>query len=249
MRRGLTIMVVAGILALFSSQKAKADIIFEYSLSGVTFSDGGTATGTFSWDKTTGAYSNIHIATTSGSLFDGSVGPGSGGTPYTLFKLVSPSDTRLELVTFDFRIVKVTDETTVSSDLTLDFGESLNDGASTVGLDIVGGTPVSSEALLYTNSASCNNTDPASGCRDGLLITTGSYGPGTRNITGGVLNLTVFDSVGTPLEVLPTFTTVDDAVAATVAPEPSSLLLLGTGLLALGLLGLALRFRRRIQLA
>jgi hypothetical protein len=152
-------------------------------------------------------------------------------------------------VTFDFRIVKKTGETTVSSDLTLDFGESLNDAASTVGLDIAPGPLVSSEALLATTSASCNNTDPASGCRYGQLITTGSYGPGTRDITGGVLNLTVIDLGGNPLEVLPTFVTVDDAVAATVAPEPSSLLLLATGLLALGLLGLAPRFRRRIQLA
>ena len=68
MRRGLVILVVAGILALCSTQKAKADIIFTYSLSGVTFADGGTVTGSFSWDQTTGRYFGVNITTTAGSL-------------------------------------------------------------------------------------------------------------------------------------------------------------------------------------
>ena len=71
MRRGLVILVVAGILALCSTQKAKADIIFEYSLSGVTFADGGTVTGSFSWDQTKGRYFGVNITTTAGSLLGG----------------------------------------------------------------------------------------------------------------------------------------------------------------------------------
>lgn len=249
MRNILMVTALATILAVCLVQPVKADAILHYTLSGVTFSDGGTAIGSFDWDETTGAFTRIDITTTSGSQFNGSIvigpgctlclpGLGSGGTSYNdASRLISPSDTKLEVTTADGHF----DLTSITSDLTFYFGESLNNGDSTVGLAIVGGTPVSSEALLATVSSTTGCPSLCGGSP--IRVTTSSYGPGTRYLTDGVLTLTGIDLGGSPFVVLPTFATFDDAVAATAVPEPSSLLLLGTGLLSLGLLA-----RHRVRL-
>lgn len=56
---------------------ASADTIANFTLNGVTFDDGGTATGSFSLDFTTSAISNVNITTSS----NGSVGANYTQTP------------------------------------------------------------------------------------------------------------------------------------------------------------------------
>jgi hypothetical protein len=48
---------------------ASAGTIANFTLDGVTFSDGGTATGTFTLDLDTSTLSNINITTSSDDLF------------------------------------------------------------------------------------------------------------------------------------------------------------------------------------
>jgi hypothetical protein len=55
------------IITSFSSQASP----IAYTLNDVVFTDGGTASGTFTYDAETFTYSDISIATTSGSLFSG----------------------------------------------------------------------------------------------------------------------------------------------------------------------------------
>lgn len=65
------LIIASVLLALFSLPPiASADGI-TWDLVGVTFSDGGTASGSFVYDATTNTYSDIDITTTAGSAFGG----------------------------------------------------------------------------------------------------------------------------------------------------------------------------------
>jgi hypothetical protein len=67
---------------------ASADGI-TWTLSGVTFSDGGTASGSFVFDALTNTYSSIDITTTAGSLFGGAAYAGlDPGFPSTAGQLI-----------------------------------------------------------------------------------------------------------------------------------------------------------------
>jgi hypothetical protein len=75
---------------------ASADGI-TWTLSGVTFDDGGTASGSFVYDALTNTYSSIDITTTLGSTFPGATYTGLVDSSFTL-----PSDTGLILGAPDF---------------------------------------------------------------------------------------------------------------------------------------------------
>lgn len=76
--------------ALASSPKATAAPIV-WNLTG-TFDDGGTASGSFTYDVGFNAYSNINIITTSGSAF-------AGGTYTFINPLTTPTDSGMFLIT------------------------------------------------------------------------------------------------------------------------------------------------------
>jgi hypothetical protein len=85
--RGAPIVLCA---ALLSAASASATTIF-WNLQGVTFSDGGTASGSFGYDDLTNNYSFIDITTTAGSSFN-------GATYFVADPGVSSSATRLVAV-------------------------------------------------------------------------------------------------------------------------------------------------------
>jgi hypothetical protein len=60
---GANVLFAAGLIVLGLSASASADTIANFTLDGVTFSDGGTATGSFTLDLTTSTLSNINIST------------------------------------------------------------------------------------------------------------------------------------------------------------------------------------------
>jgi hypothetical protein len=70
---GATACLLAGLV----SPASASDIIANFTLDGVTFSDDGTASGGFTLDLTTSTLSNVNITTTTGSP------PDSFGTNYT----------------------------------------------------------------------------------------------------------------------------------------------------------------------
>jgi len=70
--------------AVLSGQSASANPIL-WSLVGVTFNDGGTASGSFVYDADTNTYSNISVTTTEGSAF--------GGAVYTLINDIADAPT------------------------------------------------------------------------------------------------------------------------------------------------------------
>ena len=79
--------IALGTCAVFISLPASAATI-DYVLVNVTFSDGGTATGTFSWDTVTGTPSAYNITTTATGSFGGFVynsGTSSASTTSGLF--------------------------------------------------------------------------------------------------------------------------------------------------------------------
>jgi len=173
-------ILVAVVLALFGMAPiASADGV-TWTLHDMAFSDGGTASGSFTYDATTNTLTNINITTTAGTAF--------GGAIYTA---VDPSFTPLPNdIGF---VVTLLPDFTGSSALELEFYTS-NTFATPQNLTNVPGT-------VYTALNEFECTNPA--CTSvGIIDLRGTIGDGT--ITG---------------------------VAA--AREPSSILMLGAGLLAL----------------
>jgi hypothetical protein len=76
-RLGVAIAVAVAVGAF--AAPASADTVANFTLDGVTFSDGGTATGTFTLDLDTSTLSNVNITTSE----DGPPLPGSLGDTYT----------------------------------------------------------------------------------------------------------------------------------------------------------------------
>lgn len=79
-----TQMLRAGLLFSLMSVCACANQI-TWTLEGVTFTDGGTASGSFVFDANLDAYSSINIVTTNGSVFTGSdyTFPDPANAPFT----------------------------------------------------------------------------------------------------------------------------------------------------------------------
>lgn len=90
---GLTIALSLLIL-LYLTSIASADGV-TWDLSGVTFSDGGTASGSFVYDAATNTVSNVDIATTAGTAFGGAtytgVDPGLGPFSDQIVFVTDPS--------------------------------------------------------------------------------------------------------------------------------------------------------------
>jgi hypothetical protein len=140
-RAGLAAMLAVGLFA--STTAARAGEI-EYVLQNVTFDDGGTASGTFTADTSSGAIQTLSITTTAGSTLPGYSYTYPGGT-LTLgqpaFFASSPDPT----LSFELLMPPFPNDTIV---LELQFQNPLTDG----GVDpIVTGTGVSYE---------CNNCNP-----------------------------------------------------------------------------------------
>ena len=70
--------LVVAIAVLGFAVPASADTVANFTLDGVTFDDGGTATGGFTLDLTTGALSNISITTSADGIFGVTYTGGSG---------------------------------------------------------------------------------------------------------------------------------------------------------------------------
>jgi hypothetical protein len=80
---GLIVVIVLVLLCVPSIASADG---LTWNLSGVTFGDGGTASGSFVYDATTNTVSNIDIVTTKGTLFGGTtyLGVDPGFAPFAL---------------------------------------------------------------------------------------------------------------------------------------------------------------------
>jgi hypothetical protein len=89
-------------------------------LSGATFPDGGTATGSFDFDADTTTFSNVHIVTTAGSSFTGAT--------YVASIADFSYAGKLEAVTTSMS------DLTGAGLLTMYFGNDLSDAGGTVGV-------------------------------------------------------------------------------------------------------------------
>ncbi len=76
--------------AAFSSLPANASTI-DWTLSGVTFDDGGTATGTFSTDSTSGNVTAFDIVTTAGTTLGGATYNSTASGIYSSDGVYSPN--------------------------------------------------------------------------------------------------------------------------------------------------------------
>jgi len=170
-----SLIAALGLIVLLSLPSiASADgVTVKWTLSGVSFDDGGTASGSFDYNLLHNTFSAIDITTTAGSAF--------AGTTYTsLSGVFGSSSTGL--------ILGVSGDPTNTPVLLLMFG-------GLIGLTDLGG-PVSLDGV---GEGTCDNSD----CSNNTLL---------RSISGGELS-------GTPVSI--------------PVPEPSAVLLLGLGLVAL----------------
>src|ERR1700739_5028547 len=109
---------------------ASADGI-SWTLTGVTFDDGGTASGSFNYNAVTNTFSSIDITTTAGSAFGGAIYttlsgafPGSSTSTSLFLGRSSGSFTGLPLLLLFFDAPLINSGGTVTAPLTtgLDFG-------------------------------------------------------------------------------------------------------------------------------
>jgi hypothetical protein len=173
------VMALAAIaLISLSAASAKADDITTYSLSNVTFAGGGTATGSFSYDFTSGDFTAINIAV-----------DGAQGTPDQTFTLSN-------FVPNDFE--NQTGFCTACDPVAYNFDQfTLNDGTDVLFLDLLfppatseNGTldplipsfgPISGyESSLYYD---CSNSTSDPGCDLYDNIQTGALYAGTLTAT------------------------------------------------------------------
>src|SRR5260221_6653868 len=122
---------------LFVPSIASADGI-TWTLSDVTFDDGGIASGSFVYDALTNTYSFIDITTTSGSAFAGTTYDALGG-------LFGSSSTGM--------LLGASGDLTNTDVLLLLFGAALTDSGGTV-------------VLLDVREGTCDNTDCSLSTRD-----------------------------------------------------------------------------------
>ena len=94
LKLGCAITALALFFLFGMPSSASADGI-TWNLIGVTFDDGGSASGSFVFDASTDTASSIHITTTAGSSFGGAtykdVDPGFGPFPFELVAVPNPS--------------------------------------------------------------------------------------------------------------------------------------------------------------
>jgi hypothetical protein len=75
---GLSILPVLLLGAVFAIGDARADVITQFALNGITFQDGGTASGSLTLDTTSDTVLAVNITTTSGSILSGTAYSSSG---------------------------------------------------------------------------------------------------------------------------------------------------------------------------
>src|SRR5258707_518596 len=166
---------VAGlVLFLMAGMPAAADSV-TWNLVGVTFNDGGTASGSFVFDATTNTLSSVNITTSAGTAFGGAtyLGVDPGFSPLATLFVVVPNP--------------LLSNFTGTPNLVLGFNTALTNSGGTVGLQVL-------PSLATSFESPCGDA----GCTFAHIS--------LRSATAG--------------EVVAT-------------PEPSTLFLLGTGLVVL----------------
>lgn len=128
----LAFAIAVGTCAVVISLPASAATI-DYALVNVTFADGGTATGTFSWDTVTATPTAFNVTTTATGSFGGFVYNSSTSSVSTTPGLFGPDRFALQYPGF-------------SPSLILRFANSLSSGGT--------------DALVAGNSYECMNCSP-----------------------------------------------------------------------------------------
>ena len=136
----------AAVVMLLSAAALAAPRVAEaaplpWTLSGVTFDDGGKASGTFDFDAVTGAYSDVAIATTAGSSFAGATYSAALPSPIsapgqriavTTAALTDYTGTSALVLAFDQRLTGTGGTVPL---IASGEGSCLNSGCTNIGLD------------------------------------------------------------------------------------------------------------------